>query len=536
MARSPTRTVLNLTQDLARRAAMEELVARVSRSFVGLGPGDLDGAVTLALADIGEFVGADRSYVFLYDRPAGVMSNTHEWCSPGTAPQRDTLQRLSMDHFAWILGRVEHESVIEIPLVADLPPESAAEKAHFSMQGIQSLIMVTMRDSSGRVVGFIGFDAVRHRRPWQEEDRHLLMVTGDLVAAALQHQRLMRRLTESENRIRATLEALPDLLLVIDDRGFILESRVPAARDLSWPGPTTVGTDIRRLISRRDFHTVRAAVHALRTGAAVAEFTLTMDEPRGRRHFEGRLTRHGPGRFLALIREDTARKQAEAALKDLALQLTAAEEVQRRALSLQLHDGIGQELTALHLRLQAILEGAGAPDPGLARAVGMLQETMRKTQDLTFDLSPPALYELGLGAALGALVRRFKGQGRTEFLLDVSGPAPELQTESAVLLYRIAWELLVNADKHARASRVVVSLAAADDQAVLAVADDGVGMPGADTPPPESRRGGFGLFSIRQRLEPLGGSIVITSGPGTRVTVTLPCGRTAFEPGTGASG
>ncbi len=512
-----------LAEDLARRSDLEQLVTRVSRSFVGLGSDDLAAAIERALAQAGTFVAADRCYLFQFDLDAATMTNTHEWCADGIEPQIGILQDLPLAIFPWCLRILADEAYIDTPLVDDLPQEAAAEKAILKEQGIQSVLLVRLCNRAGEVTGFMGFDAVRAVRPWRTEDIQLLTVLSDLVAAALEHDALMRRLSESESRQRATLEALPDVLVVFDTQGRILELSVPEGMELPDALRRPVGVSVWRVLDGADRADARAAAQRLRDGHLFGEFGFALGEGAERSHFEGRLTRHGSGRYLAVIRDVTSRHQSETALRELALELTSAEEVQRRDLALQLHDGIGQELTAVNLRLQALRQRTGQSDAELTQAIGILQDTMRKTQDLTFDLSPTALYELGLGPALAGLARRYSGSEGPVIEVDISGGAPALPTGTAVLLFRVARELLVNAVKHAQAGRIALRLAVVRGSVRMTVADDGRGMPGDPMSLAQAgQSGGFGLFSIRQRLEPLGGRMEITTGRGTIVAITLP--------------
>lgn len=513
-----------LARNLARRNDLEELVVSVSRSFVGIGSEELSDSIDRALATTGAFVRADRSYLFQFDVENGTMSNTHEWCAGGIEPQMEILQDLPVELFAWSMQRLGGEPYLDVPLVADLPDEAAAEREILLEQGIQSVLLVGTRSRSGTLTGFMGFDAVREVRPWYPEDVHLLTVLTDLIAAAVDHDRLMRRLTESEGRQRATLEALPDVLVVFDDRGHILEFRAPEGLALPQVVADPIGLSIWNLLDRTDRRRARAAVASLSAGCHFGAFKFALGERPGRRYYEGRLTRHGGDRFLAVIRDVTESHEAEVALRELALELTSAEEVQRRDLAVQLHDGIGQELTAVNLRLQALRQRDSQANPVLSQAIGILQETMRKTQDLTFDLSPTALYDLGLGPALTGLARRFSSPDGPAIEVEIAGADSLRRTDVAVLLFRIARELLVNALKHADAGRVTMKLVSQRHRVRLIVADDGRGMPAdaADRSLEQGGGGGFGLFSIRQRIEPLGGSMEITTGPGTVVEITLP--------------
>ncbi len=521
--------------DLERRSELEELVARISLSFVGLAPDELDQAITSALAEIGRFVGADRSYVFLYDHQAGTASNTHEWCAEGITSEKDNLQDVPLSAFPYIIGRFEHEVVVDIPAVSELPPEAEAERESFVAQGIQSIVLVAMRGGRGRTLGFAGFDAVRQGRPWYSTDRHLLQLTADLISTTLESHDLWRRLADNEARNRALIDALPDTMVIFNREGRVLEVRTSQFDPYPEISQELKTSHIPDFLGPTQAGLFKDTVRRVEGGEnpVLTEFDL---QRRGEKlNFEVRVTRYRQGEYLALVRDITQRKRNENALRSLALQLCTAEEGQRRDLALLLHDGIGQDLSALHYELQACFEGQAPSAHRLNKMVGLLQQVMAKTQDLTFDLSPPMLYELGLAAALQAMVRRFNQDQAGDYSLTVGGHGPEPDSTTAILLYRITRELLINAAKHSGADRVAVSLENRATEVVLTVTDNGRGFKEDDVGPRDDlRRGGFGLFSIRQRLGPLGGRLEIGNGEGARIIITLP--RSVTEDGVQTGG
>jgi signal transduction histidine kinase len=227
-----------------------------------------------------------------------------------------------------------------------------------------------------------------------------------------------------------------------------------------------------------------------------------------------------------LNREVLQRKKAEgqlaayqADLRSLASQLTLAEERERRRLAVRLHDQIGQNLALSHIKLEELQ--AGLRDHGLSGLAGdvdylarLIKDTIFETQSLTSRISPPILYDLGLEAALEWLTDRFSHQhGLLTYFESDRQPKP-VDDNLKVLLFQAVQELLVNIVKHARARNLKVSMWRQDDNLCIGVEDDGVGF---NPTPPDYRRskgGGFGLFSIRERLRPLGGTLEIKSEPG----------------------
>ncbi len=214
-------------------------------------------------------------------------------------------------------------------------------------------------------------------------------------------------------------------------------------------------------------------------------------------------------------------------LQRLAVELTQAEERERRHLARVLHDHLQQILVAAKLELLKInsdlFESELSADT--KRVVNLLEEAIQESRSLTVELSPPILYQLGLVAGLKWLGE----QAGDNFHLPVSidaDPAVDLKDQTmAVFLFQAARELILNAAKYARASRVAIRLSpVGEDRILLTVADDGAGC-NPDVLNPERGAGGFGLFSIRERLDLMGGKMEISSGPGQGMTVKIdaPC-------------
>jgi signal transduction histidine kinase len=237
-----------------------------------------------------------------------------------------------------------------------------------------------------------------------------------------------------------------------------------------------------------------------------------------------------------LNKEVLQRKRAEeqlaayqADLRSLASQLTLAEEQERRRLAVHLHDQIGQNLALSNIKLQELrssLEKNGAN--GLMGEVDnlsrLLTQTIEETQSLTSRISPPILYDLGLEAALEWLTERFSQQhGLLAYFESDRQPKP-VDENLRVLLFQAVQELLVNVVKHARAHSLKVSMWRQDDSLHIGVEDDGVGYDPSIPPYRNGKGGGFGLFSIRERLRPLGGKLEVKSEPngGTEFVLSVP--------------
>jgi two-component system, NarL family, sensor kinase len=214
----------------------------------------------------------------------------------------------------------------------------------------------------------------------------------------------------------------------------------------------------------------------------------------------------------------------ERRFRGLARSVWSVQEAERRRLARELHDGIGQTLTALKQQIEVVAQTAGPlPDPVAGRlrdAVDLAAQALRETRELSHLLRPQILDDLGLGPALQWLGRTFQERTGTVVALELHALDLRLSTEHETLAFRLVQEALNNVAKHARASLVEVQVALADGELRLAIADDGAGFdPGA------VGHDGSGLRGMRDRVELFGGRITIDSRPGggARITVSVPC-------------
>ncbi|MBI5552032.1 MAG: AAA family ATPase [Desulfobacterales bacterium] len=214
-------------------------------------------------------------------------------------------------------------------------------------------------------------------------------------------------------------------------------------------------------------------------------------------------------------------------LRTLSSELVLTEERQRRRIAVDLHDRIGHALANVRMQLGALKQNVTGDESqkALSRISGLVDQSIQDTQSLTFDLSPPVLYDLGLGAALEWLVDQMREQYRIAMVFK-EDPAPKPVDESVrVLAFQAARELLFNIVKHAYAHHAWVTLNRQDEQIHIEIEDDGIGLHASMQNRSKTRKGGgFGLFSIQERLKHFGGHLEISSEPGkgTRMTLIAP--------------
>jgi signal transduction histidine kinase len=233
------------------------------------------------------------------------------------------------------------------------------------------------------------------------------------------------------------------------------------------------------------------------------------------------------GRLEATVREghaEVARNREE--LRHLSGKLVRAQEDERRSIARELHDEIGQALTAVEVEL-AVAEGAVSKDTGAVAAIHeartVTQRALGGVRDLSQLLRPSMLDDFGLPDTLKWHLRKFSDRTAVRTELVQEGLTDRLPLDVEVSVFRIVQEALTNVSRHAQATTCRVFVQRLVSSVVVTVEDDGVGLPDPGTGH-HARRSGLGLVGIRERVSDQGGTFRIesTSGKGTRLTIELP--------------
>jgi two-component system, NarL family, sensor kinase len=234
-------------------------------------------------------------------------------------------------------------------------------------------------------------------------------------------------------------------------------------------------------------------------------------------------------RTRELKEANTALEANQQHLRRLTSELALAEARERRAIAEDLHDHIGQALaftkmSVSQFRGNAIFCGFETKIDDIMK---LLDQTIQYTRNLTFTISPPVLYELGLGPALEWLGDQFHKKHGVKVSVRGSGTVGKLSDELQITLFKAVQELLTNSVKHAQAKGLTVTAARSETLLSIEVADDGCGFDFEALERNSLEVERFGLFNIRERLHSYGGRMDVASAPGkgTRITLVLPITR-----------
>ena len=352
-----------------------------------------------------------------------------------------------------------------------------------------------------------------------------------------ERKRAEEALRESEERLRSLSNAALEGIMV-HDRGLILDANPAFAQLFGYARPEElVGRNgLEIMIALESRARIQEGSHKQNRG--LVELTcIRKDGTRFLAETDSRSARYF-GRDVSIVscRDVTERKRAQEELqrsldqlRALTARLQRVREEESKRLAREIHDQVGQALTALRFDVTSLLgELPGGAQPWSTKAaslVKLVEETIDTVRQISSQLRPSMLDHLGLAATVEWVVEDFGT--RTGIKHDLNLPAEDIVTdpERATAIYRILQELLTNVARHARATEVFVQLQRTNRDLILLVRDNGKGMPAEKLSAKES----LGILGMHERALAFGGELVFSSAPGegTSVKVRIPEGPAA---------
>ncbi len=447
-----------------------------------------------------------------------------------------------------------------MPLVLDLAPELvildlALPDLH-SVEGIRQILAASPRSriialsiyadrrfvvnilkagASGYLLKDCAFEELAKAiRIVQEHKTFISSALSDIVS-----QDYIEVLCESEARFRTIFEGANLGIALVDKAGRIVESNPALQRMLEYSPAEILNQLFTVFILPEDVSRCKALFRELVEGERDSYHGEKKYLRKDGHTAWGRLTvspfqgAKGEDQFAVCLLEDiTSQKQAEKEirtyqeqLRSVASELSLMEERERRRLATDLHDHVGQILALAQIKLGAMRASAASThlvEP-LDEVRRLIEQTIQYTRSLTFELSPPILYDLGFEAAVEWLAELMQEQHGLTIKVETDRSTKPMGDEIRVILFQTVRDLLTNLVKQGYAKHIRVFMARRDGSLEVKVEDDGLGLRSAahlslDGP------NGFNMFSIQERLKYLGGNLEVESeqGWGTRVTLRVP--------------
>jgi len=350
----------------------------------------------------------------------------------------------------------------------------------------------------------------------------------------------LQKTTVSKDYFDNIIESINDTLIVVGVDGKIRDVNKTSLELLEYTEEELIGKDIHHIVMREKEIFDNGAVHSI------------MDQPFLLNKETDYLTKHGKQipmlvsmavlsnksgnieGFVIIAKDITELRQTEEALRKserelrfLSSRLLKAQEEERRRLSIELHDELGQSLMVLKLKMRVIRESmydeSGNLKAKCDEVINYVNEVTENVRRLSRDLSPSILEDLGISAAIRRLVEAFIQYSNIECLLEMKEIDHLFPQESQITIYRVVQECLTNIAKHSHATSVSIIIKKLVENVLFHIEDDGKGFHVKETLSNPDKRG-LGLAAMQERIRMLGGSLSIQSkeGSGSSIIFSIP--------------
>jgi len=420
------------------------------------------------------------------------------------------------------------------------------ERALISVKGILLRHPAALAGAGAALAALLGLNAVAFVRgldsPWLLGAvilADMLVIGAGIIVGAREVLLASHRSEASDARLEAIVDSAMDAIITVDAAQNIVMFNVAAEQIFRCPRREALGRSLDRFIPARFRAAHRDHVQQFaRTGVTsrkMGDITTLWGLRSDGEEFpiEASISQAGPADeryYTVILRDITRRKQAEDALlqsqrelRELSARVLEAREEEKTSIARELHDELGQLLTALKMDLGWLRERTpveGEIHSRMKEMSELLDRTVSSTRRISADLRPLMLDDLGLGDAAGWLVDDFARRSGVACRIDLPAELPEVSKAVGTAVYRSLQESLTNIARHAGAKNAWVLIGAGNGSIQLEVEDDGRGFAPEDLAKSRS----LGLKGMRERIAFLGGSLEVARAPrgGTRLKLSVP--------------
>lgn len=342
---------------------------------------------------------------------------------------------------------------------------------------------------------------------------------------------MVLRLLEESTFLRSLFENVSDAILVVDKDGTVTGANAAFEKMTGWSAAEVIGhgelCDICRGVATCSEEST--CVECFSKKSSVSSFEMQVRTRDGKEipvvASSTRLPEIGHGALVLILRDmsEQQRAQRERHQRQLTRNVIEAQEAERKRISRDLHDGIGQALFSIMVGLKVVNQLD--LDPAMREHLDEVQKLTAKTLDevknMSVQLRPSALDDLGLVPAVRSYAKGYQHTFGIRAQVEVQGKGRRYRSEVETAVYRIYQEAMINVAKYAQTEEVIVRLHDTGDLLELIVEDRGVGF---DPENIQVQGTGLGLFGMRERADLIGGKVDLISvpGKGTTVRVTVP--------------
>ena len=519
---------------LDERLRFETLLTELSAGFANLPTTKVDQEIDKWLQNLVKFLDLDRAIFDQVGEDGVTLSRSHSHTVRGidTGPLD-----VANDQTPWITEQLLRGNTVKWSRIPDDIPEQAWKETEFAGRiGAKSVLSIPVC-IGGAVICAVSFTSMRNYRDWSDEMVARLRLVGEIFANAVARKRAEEALFQRQAELNEaqSLASIGSWEWDILTDGLTYSDELRRIYGFEGEDRSSPNKVFSEAIHRDDQARRNAAIRAALGGGPPynVEFRIIRPDKSVRFvHSRGQLICDEAGkpvRMIGMAQDITERKRAAKELEKanhrlrlLSRRLFEVQEEERRHLARELHDEIGQALTAAKINLQSVTtNGDGTASARLQETIAILDRLLGQVRQISIDLRPSMLDDLGLVPALRSLLDQ---QGRCASVavrFSAKNMPENLDPEIQITCFRMAQEAITNAVRHAHATRVDVDLRCKSGELRVLVRDNGIGF---DVEATRAQAAGLGLIGIKERATLLSGCAKITSSQnqGTTIEVSLP--------------
>lgn len=492
----------------------------------------VDETIVAGLSGIIESVGSDRICWYELDEQSSALLHKYSATARNAPMSPKIIAPGKTPFFAEQLAR---HKVVAVQDVTDLPPQAERDGQFLEGLGVKSLLLIPSRYSP-RKKGVLAVASYSVEENWPEESINQLTIAANMIGATLERKYAQAAVQESDERFRYLFAQAPIGIALETTEGRILEVNPAFCAMLGYSAEEILSSTCERISHPEDEEIEKPLFDELRRGVRTSYSIEKRFFRKDGSQMWGRvsvaLLKHNHGGVplvVGMVSDVTAQKSAEASLRQrdqelqrLAGHLIEAQEDERRRISYELHDDIGQRVSLLACEVDLACHDKSWPQnerdaallPKLHRELDTVATDIHK---LSHELHSSSLQLGSLGTALRDLCWKYSNNHHLEIELQAETSDASLPQEIALCLFRVAQEALANVLKHARTKKVLVKFTQDSEKIRLTVKDLGAGFD------PSTRSAGIGLMSMRERLRLCGGVLVVKAAlnKGTEISAEI---------------
>lgn len=516
----------------ARRHALGKRISEFGERLAVSPLENTDTTIVEGLNSIAELVDADRICWYEVDEDSAALLHKYT-ASAQDAPHSPRF--VPPEKMPFLAERLARHEVIVLQDLKGLPPEGHGDRQFLEELGVKSLLLIPSSYSPRRR-GVLGLSSYSTQRTWAEECVHQLAIAANIIGATLERKYAQTARQESEERFRYLFAQASIGVALETMEGRILEVNPAFCSMLGYSPEELMSLSCSRISHPDDEEIEKVLFEELRQGLRpsyrIEKRFFRKDSSEMWGHVSVSLlsrNHDSPPLVIGMVIDVSAQKRAEACLhqRDQELQrltghLIEAQEEERRRISRELHDDIGQRIALLACEID--YQRLSKSSPRTQREAAVLPKLRKELNaiatdihELCHELHSASLQCCGLKVALKDLCWKYSQNHHLEIDLHTDEFDLKLPPDVALCLFRVTQEALANVLKHGRTKKVVVKVLQNSEKVRLTVRDFGVGFD------PSMQSGGIGLMSMRERLRLSGGALSVTSAPnqGTEIAAEV---------------